>query len=92
MFIMTGRDLIESLEGAKYFTDPDYTEAIVGYTHDDRLVYSYSRMVMLLMKRDGMSLDDARDFVDYNTIRSLSYEENAPIVLFEIWEVYYGIF
>ena len=83
MFI-TPKKLIESLEGAVIFTDPEYTEAIVGYTYDDRIVYIYSKMVLLLMERDGMTFDEAREFIDYNTIRSLSYVEKAPVVLFEI--------
>ncbi len=32
-------------EGAGYFLNPDYAAAIVGTTHDDRVVYDYDRTV-----------------------------------------------
>lgn len=44
------------------------------------LVYDYELMVQHLIKTDNMEYDDAVEFIEYNTIRSLPYVENSPIV------------
>lgn len=63
---------------------PDYITAFIGITDDDRVVYSYNRMVEYLMAEDGMSYEDAADFVGYATMRALPYAgEKAPIILYE---------
>lgn len=74
-----------------YFSNPSYDGCIVGYSHDNRAIYNYNLMVEYLMKEDGMSYDDAVDFIDYNTIRSLPYLSsskthtypNGPIVMYD---------
>lgn len=64
------------------FDNPDYDEAIIGVTHDGRVVYDYDEMVNCLIKED-MSEEDATDFISYNTIRSLPYAgESAPVIMY----------
>lgn len=60
---------------------PDYDEAIVGVTDEGLVVYDFDKMVEILVKRDGMEELEAIEFIEYNTIRSLPYFENAPIVM-----------
>ena len=68
---------------AVFFTEPYYFEAIIGLSQDSRLVYSYPRMVDSLMINDQMTFEDAVDFVNYNTLRSLPHMGNhAPIIVF----------
>ena len=62
------------------FEDPCYDTAFVGISEDDRAVYDYDLMVEYLMKEDGMDMDEAIEFIDYNTIRALPYYNNHPIV------------
>ena len=50
-----------------------------------RVVYSYEKMVEALMAEDGMTDEEAREFIDYNTIRALPYFPNAPIVMYDIF-------
>jgi hypothetical protein len=65
--------------------NPDYATAVIGRSEDGRLIYSYEKMVEFLMVTDGMSREDAIEFVDYNTIRALPYMgERAPIIMYEI--------
>lgn len=72
-------------EKTVFFTNPDFIDAIVGISEDGRLVYSYSKMVDSLMLSDNMSYEEAVEFIDYNTIRSLPYMgEKSPIVLYRI--------
>jgi hypothetical protein len=80
---MIDEELLENLdEVATRFDLPDFDDAIVGYTTDGRLVYSYEAMVEVLMDRDGMSVDDACEFLEYNTLRTLPYMgEFRPVIL-----------
>ena len=69
-------------EEALRFDNPSFDTAIVGIEYSGRLVYDYDRMVVELMETDGITEEEAIDFIDYNTIRSLPYYgEYAPIVL-----------
>ena len=68
-----------------FFTNPDFLDAIIGISDDGRIVYSYSKMVENLMLNDNMSYEDAIEFIEYNTVRSLPYMgEHAPIIVYSI--------
>jgi len=57
-------------------------------TEDGRAVYDYGRMVEWLMDTEGWSFEDAAEWVDYSTIRALSYMgEDAPIVMNRLGDV-----
>ena len=71
-------------DGAVVFDDPDYDDAYIGISHDGRVIYSYDRMIESLMEKDGMTYEEAMEFIDYNTIRAIPYAgEMAPIVLYD---------
>lgn len=64
------------------FENPDYDEAIVGVTDDGNVVYDYYKMIQHLEEVDGMTMEEACEFIDYNTIRALPYAgEGAPIIM-----------
>jgi len=63
------------------FSNPDFPNSIVGISTDDRVIYDYDLMVQDLIQTENMSEIEAIEFIDYNTIRSLSYYDKAPIVL-----------
>lgn len=63
------------------FENPDYIDAVIGISDDDRVIYDYDLMVQSLMKEDGMSEEEAIDFISYNTMRTIPYMENAPIII-----------
>lgn len=78
--------LDNDLEGTAYFTGDDYDTAILGYTDDGRLVYSYEKMVDWLVENDNMTPDDAVEWLDYNTIRAIPYMgEKAPVVVYALY-------
>ena len=86
---MTNRDILNDLdyEDLVIFENPDYDEAIIGVSHDDRVIYDYDKMIAHLVDKEGMTVEDAADFISYDTIRSLSYRgPDAPIVMFGIDE------
>lgn len=88
--MMTNEELRENLlmqydeevvNGMTMFTSPSYAAAVVAVTHDDRLVYDYNKMVECLMVDDGMTYEEAAEFIDYNTIRTLPYMEKPPVII-----------
>ena len=79
------RFIEEVSEDAVVFEDPAFDHSIIGLTTDGRVVYDLDKMVEELSEDDNCSLEDALDFIDYNTLRALSYENfrrgEAPIVI-----------
>lgn len=70
-------------ENTLVFDNPDYDNAIIGVTHDGKAVYDYEEMVHCLINEEHMSDEEAMDFIDYNTIRSLPYAgEYAPVIVY----------
>ena len=86
---MTNRELLCDLgyENLIVFSDPDYDAAIIGVSHDNRVIYDYDKIVAYLMDEDGMTSEEAAEFIDYNTIRAIPYAgAGAPIVMYNIKE------
>ena len=87
-----------------FFSEEFYGPAIIGITHSNRVVYDYDKMIDALAqdyaKGDGKVLNDldddeqyeyiqqAQEWIDYNTIRSLPYhimgDKPMPIVIQDI--------
>ena len=45
-----------------------YDEAILGYNPaEDRLVYNEDKIIDILITKEGMSVEDAIEWYDYNT-------------------------
>lgn len=69
------------------FSNPDFVDAILGISDDGRVVYSHSRMVECIILGEHMSYEEATEFIDYNTIRSIPYMGiHAPIIVYGILE------
>ena len=84
---MTNRDLLVECgyENSIVFNNPDYDAAIIGVSHDDRVIYDYNKMIEHLMLCEDMTIEEAMDFISYNTIKSLSYAgDDAPIIMFSL--------
>ena len=72
-------------ENAIVFDNMSYDGSIIGVTTDDRVVYSYDKMVEELMQDEEWSYEDAVEWIDYNTIRALPYAgPNGPIIMYNI--------
>ncbi len=62
---------------------PDYVDAVVGVTTDGQVVYEWSKMVEHLVSKDGMSPEEAEEFISYNTVRALPYMgDKHPVIMF----------
>ena len=67
------------------FDNYSYENAIVGITTDNRLVYSFSKMVEELMSAENFTYEEAIEWIEYNTIRSLPYYgPQAPIIMYDL--------
>lgn len=63
----------------------EYHTALIGVDSNCRAVYDYELMVEWLMSYDDMTDEEAREWIDFNVIRSLPYlGDHAPIILFRI--------
>lgn len=78
------KDIRENLpEGAVVFDNPAYDKSIVGITTDDRVVYSYEKMVAELMSDTEMKREKAVEWIDKNTVAMLKYITLAPVIMYE---------
>ena len=74
-------------EDAMVFDGPDFDSAIIGTTQDGRVVYCYDLMLKKLVVEDFYTEEEAAEFIDFNTIRTIPYMgEKAPVVIFNISE------
>lgn len=83
------REILEEMgyEDSVVFDSPDFDDAIIGVTDEGRVAYSYDTMVEQLVKRDGMTGEEAVEFIDYNTIRAIPYAPDPkPIIVYPLWE------
>lgn len=79
--------LDNGLEGTAFFTGDNYDTAILGYTDDGNLVYSYDGMVEWLMDNDNMDSITAQEWIDYNVVRSVPYMgDKKPIIVYPLYE------
>lgn len=72
-------------EDALVFDNFAYDSAIIGITTDDRVVYDYNKMLEDLVVNEEFTLEEAMEWIDYNTIRALPYAgENGPIIMYPL--------
>ena len=62
-------------------TNPDYDAALIGVSIDNRAVYDYSKMLEC-RRADGMTDDEAVEFIEYNTMRAIAYAGPAGPIIF----------
>ena len=63
-----------------------YDSALVGISDDNRAIYDYELMIEYLMEEEGWTEEESIDWLEYNTIRSLSYAgDRAPIIMHRLY-------
>lgn len=66
------------------FKDFDYASAFVGVSIDNKAVYDYDLMVSYLIEHQQFEVQEALEWIDYNTVRSLAYlGDNHPIIIIQ---------
>ena len=81
----------EGHEHAGVFNCPSYDGAIVGYTEEGAVVYDFELMVEeYLSENHNTTRDEAIDFINYNTIRTIPYMTDCmvpPIVMYPVKKI-----
>lgn len=68
-------------------SNPSFDTALIGVSDDGRAIYDYDLMIEDLIKTEGWSIEEAMDWISYNSFRSLPYAgELAPIIMYRIIE------
>lgn len=78
------RDYIADNAGnAVLFSNPEFDNSIVGISDNGGVIYDYDMMVKELCVEDGIDEMEAREFIDYNTIRAIPYADvyGTPMIV-----------
>ena len=63
------------------FENPTYRNAVIGVSHEGRVIYSERIIIEDMMFDEGMEYEEAIEHFNYNLLRSLPYMgEMAPII------------
>lgn len=79
-------DLREYLEAqgheeTVFFENPSFVKAITGITDSEQLIYDYDLMIAAAMEEENWNVEEAIEWIEYNTIRSIPYMgQYHPIV------------
>ena len=63
-----------------------FEDALIGYGtqfNKDLAIYDYEKCVVVLMKRDGMTDEEAREYMEYNVCGAY-IGKNTPVFLREL--------
>ena len=72
-------------EDVTYLTNYSYDDALIGVSSDNRAIYSFNLMIEWLIEKEGLSMDEAIEWIELNTIRALDYSgENGPIIMYPL--------
>lgn len=64
-----------------FFEHPSMVKAITGITDSEQLIYDYDLMIEAAMEEEGWTCEEAIEWIEYNTLRSIPYMgSNHPIV------------
>lgn len=81
----TDRILEAGYDDVVVFDNYSYDSALIGVTTDNRAVYDFDGMVQWLVETEDMTPEEAVDWIEYNTIRSLPYVGDAgPIIVYRL--------
>lgn len=77
--------LTEMGYGGSIVLDPKFLDkAIIGISHDGRVIYDYDKLIEAFMEGNKWSYDEAVEWIDFNTIPSLQYGDNYPIIKYTL--------
>jgi len=77
---LTGKDGGLLVEGALILDG--LNDAIVGASDCGLLIYDYNKTVKIFMKRDGMTTEEAIEWIDYN-VMGVQCNEKGFIMMFD---------
>ena len=68
------------------YQNPDFDQAIIGIdANSNSVIYDFDLMVQDMVRKDGVTQEEAIEFIQYNTIRATPYmPQPRPIILRKI--------
>lgn len=85
---MSAEDLLldNEFDDIIIFESPEYDDALVGVSINNQAVYDYDKMIECLMKSENFTEEQAREWIEFNTISSLPpSDNNYPIVMYPLY-------
>jgi hypothetical protein len=77
------KHIIEYFEETEFLKADGFDEAVMGFDfNSDRLIYSISKMIEILMQ-DGMDRVDAIEYLEFNTFGAY-VGEKTPIYMWDL--------
>lgn len=77
------KNLVEQFEETEFLKADGFDEAVMGFDfNSDRLIYSISKMIEILMQ-DGMDRTDAIEYLEFNTFGAY-VGEKTPIYMWDL--------
>ena len=77
------KNIIEQFEETEFLKADGFDEAVMGFDlNSDRLIYSISKMLEILMQ-DGMDRVDAIEYLEFNTFGAY-VGEKTPIYMWDL--------
>jgi hypothetical protein len=77
------KNIIEQFEETEFLKADGFDEAVMGFDlNSDRLIYSISKMLEILMN-DGMEKMDAIEYLEFNTFAAY-VGEKTPIYMWDL--------
>ena len=74
-------------EDAAFFIGAPFDDAVIGVSESGAVIYDFDLIVEGFMKYDGMSAEEASEWVEYNVIQALPHMgEQAPIIMYRLLE------
>ena len=82
---MTNREKLVQFgyQDSVVYQNPDFDQAIIGVdANSNAVIYDFDLMVQDMSKKDGVTQEEATEFIQYNTIRATPYmPQPRPIIL-----------
>ena len=83
---MKREEILNKCDEGVVILEPSYLdEAIVGVNNEGKLIYDYDRLVKANIEHGGMTYNEAVEWIEFNTIRSLPHMGRLhPEVMYKI--------
>ena len=72
-------------ENTAVLDNPDLSDAVIGVTDDERLVYSYGKMIDCLFESGNFTVEEAVEFIGVETMATINSMSQKPIIIREIY-------
>lgn len=86
--MLTAEELLleNGYDGVKIFSDYSYDTVLIGVSYNNQAIYDYDLMVEWLVDTQNFTIEEAIEWIDYNTFGVLSASPDDLIILFHLMD------